>query len=82
MHSVLLDIVACLIHTTCSMRKCLCVPSFQQMGIGTKDKTILKKRLKELRTAHEKERKLLEKEQRSKSPVTQKKKSKSLFARF
>lgn len=52
------------------------------MGVGAKDKTILKKRLKELRTAHVKERKQIEKDQKSKSPVTQKKKSKSLFARF
>ncbi|XP_067934712.1 neurabin-1-like isoform X2 [Watersipora subatra] len=54
----------------------------KQMGISSKDRTILKKRVKELRITHEKERKQLDKEQRSKSPVIQKKKTKSLFARF
>lgn len=54
------------------------------MGIGTKDKSVLKKKLKELRTAYEKEQKQIEKEQKSRSPNAQKKKSKtkSLFARF
>lgn len=52
------------------------------MGIGSKDKTLLKKRLKELRSEYDKQRKQMEKEQRAKSPVSQKKKNKSLFARF
>jgi len=51
------------------------------MGIATKEKAVLKKRLKDLRSAYDKERKQLEKDQKSKSPVT-KKKPKSLFARF
>jgi len=54
----------------------------KQMGIGSKDKTLLKKRLKELRSEYDKQRKQMEKEQRAKSPVSQKKKNKSLFARF
>lgn len=52
------------------------------MGIDSKEKTILKKRLKDLRSEYDKQRKRMEKEQRAKSPVTQKKKNKSLFARF
>lgn len=54
------------------------------MGIGTKDKSVLKKKLKELRTAYEKEKKQLEKDQKVKDMSSSKKKpkGKSLFARF
>ncbi|KAF6022904.1 Spn [Bugula neritina] len=38
----------------------------KQMGIATKEKAVLKKRLKDLRSAYDKERKQLEKDQKSK----------------